>query len=154
VREIRNPFVAMEGYNCFACSPGNAQGLGMAFFEEGEELLCSWEPRREFAGYSGIVHGGIQATMHDEIASWVVYVKLSTAGFTERLEMDYRNPVRLDSGTLSLRSRLDRVEGNRAFIRTSLFDGKGKLGSESLAIYFTLPQHIARKRMAFPSEGI
>jgi hypothetical protein len=67
--------------------------------------------------------------------------------------MDYRSPVRIDSGALLLRSRLERTEGNKAFIRTSLFDGKGKLGSESLAVYFTLPQHIARRKLSFPEDG-
>jgi acyl-coenzyme A thioesterase PaaI-like protein len=152
VREIQNPFVETPGYRCFGCSPGNDQGLKMSFTEEGEEILCSWEPEARFTGYGGILHGGIQATLHDEIASWVVFVKLATAGFTERLEVDYRNPVRLEAGTILLRSRIERVEGNKAFIETKLFDGRGKLGSESLAVYFTVPQHIARKRMAFPED--
>jgi acyl-coenzyme A thioesterase PaaI-like protein len=153
VREIKNPFAELPGYSCFGCSPTNENGLRMRFREDGDEIICSWTPESRFAGYGGIVHGGIQATLHDEIASWVMMVKLRTAGFTERLEMDYRNPDRVDAGVLELRSRLERSEGNRAFIRTSLFDGKGKLGSESLAIYFTLPAHIARKRLAFPEDA-
>jgi len=152
MRAIRNPFVNRPGYSCFGCSPNNPDGLRMAFSEEGEDVLCSWEPRPQFIGYGGIVHGGIQATLHDEIASWVVFVKMKTAGFTQRLELDYRSPVRIEAGNLSLRSRLDHVEGNLAFVRTSLFDGAGKLGSESLAVYFTLPQHIARRKFAYPES--
>lgn len=153
MRDIINPFVDRPGYDCFGCAPGNGQGLRMSFSEDGDDIVSSWTPEARFAGYGGIVHGGIQATLHDEIASWVVMVKLSTAGFTERLEIDYRNPVRVDSGTLTLRSRILRLEGNKAYIQTSLADGKGKLGSESLAVYFTLPPHIARKKMAYPDEG-
>jgi len=152
VREIRNPFVDVPGYVCFGCSPANAAGLRMSFAEDGEEIVSEWSPEAHFAGYGSILHGGIQATLHDEIASWVVFVKLSTAGFTERLEMDYRNPVRVDAGAIVLRSRLERTEGNKAFIRTRLLDGKGKLGSESLAVYFTLPPHIARRKLAFPES--
>ena len=152
VRTIRNPFVNRPGYGCFGCSPTNDQGLRMSFAEEGKDVVCSWMPELRFAGYGGILHGGIQATLHDEIASWVVFVKLSTAGFTERLEIDYRSPVRVEASPLALRSCLERMEGNRAFIRTKLFDSKGKLGSESLAVYFTLPQNIARKKMAFPED--
>ena len=40
----------------------------------------------EFAGFHDILHGGIQATMMDEIASWVVLVKLDTSGVTYPLE--------------------------------------------------------------------
>jgi acyl-coenzyme A thioesterase PaaI-like protein len=152
MRAIRNPFVGVPGYSCFGCSPVNSLGLKMEFAEEGDEIVCAWMPEPQFAGYGNILHGGIQATLHDEIASWVVFVKLGTGGFTERLEMDYKNPVRIDSGKLVLRSALEKSEGNKAFIRSRLFDGKGKLGSESLAIYFTLPQHIARKKLAFPED--
>lgn len=153
MRDIRNAFIDIPGYSCFGCSPGNEQGLRMKFSEDGEDIVCAWAPEPQFAGYGSILHGGIQATLHDEIASWVVFVKMKTAGFTERLEMDYRSPVRIDSGALLLRSRLERSEGNKAFIRTSLYDGKGKLGSESLAVYFTLPQHIARRKLSFPEDG-
>ena len=153
MRDIKNPFVGISGYSCFGCAPSNERGLRMKFAEEGEEIVSSWTPEPQFAGYGSILHGGIQATLHDEIASWVVFVKLETAGFTERLEMDYRNPVKVDSGVLTLRSKLERMEGNKAYIRTSLFDGKGKLGSESLAVYFTLPQHIARRKLSFPENS-
>jgi len=152
VREIRNPFAGMPGYHCFGCSPDNVQGLKMSFAEEGDELVCSWTPDAHFAGYGGILHGGIQAALHDEAASWIVFTKMHTAGVTERLEIDYRNPVRMDLGNIILRSKLENTEGNKAYIRSRLFDGKGKLGSESLAIFFTLPQHIARKRMSFPED--
>jgi len=153
VREIINPFVNRPGYGCYGCSPDNDQGLRMSFSEDGDDIVCAWTPEPRFAGYGGILHGGIQATLHDEIASWVVMVKLATAGFTERLEVDYRNPVRVDAGTLSLRSRIERIDGNKAYVRTSLADGTGKLGSESLAVYFTLPPRIAEKKMAYPGAG-
>jgi acyl-coenzyme A thioesterase PaaI-like protein len=153
MRNISNPFVGVPGYSCFGCSPANEMGLRMSFTEDGEDILCSWNPQAHFAGYGGILHGGVQASLHDEIASWVVFVKLSTSGFTERLEMDYKNPVRVEAGTIVLKSRLERMDGNKAYIRTSLFDGKGKLGSESLAIYFTLPQHIARRKLSFPEDA-
>ena len=68
MRDIRNPFLNRPGYGCFGCSPNNEQGLRMSFAEEGEEIICSWEPDPRFAGYGGIIHGGIQATLHDEIA--------------------------------------------------------------------------------------
>jgi acyl-coenzyme A thioesterase PaaI-like protein len=151
--EIRNPFIERPDYNCFGCSPLNEGGLRMSFREEGEEILSSWLPEKRFAGYGGILHGGIQATLHDEIASWLVLVKLSTAGFTERLEIDYRNPVRIDEGEIALSARLERMEGNRAFIRTTLLDAKGRLGSESLGVFFTLPKHIAMKKMGYPGDG-
>jgi len=122
----------------------------MEFFEEGEEIVCAWEPKPDHAGFHGVLHGGIQAALHDEIASWVVFVKARTAGFTQGLDLRYLSPVLLAKGKVTLRSRLDRVEGNLAHIRTTLSDGEGKTGSESTARYFIVPEHIARRKFGYP----
>lgn len=93
MKEIINPFIKREGYNCFGCSPNNSFGLQMKFFDDGEYLVSKWEPKEYLAGYGNILHGGIQSTILDEIASWVVYVKVKTAGVTASLNVkDIRTP--------------------------------------------------------------
>ena len=148
--KIVNPYIGTEGYNCFGCSPGNSMGLAMEFFRDGEEIVSEWKPKPLYAGFKGVLHGGIQATLHDEIASWVVFVILKTAGYTTDLQVKYLNPVYLGKGNLTLKSRLDRMEKNIAYIRTTLADGSGKLCSESEAVYFTVPAHIATRSFGYP----
>ena len=80
MRKIINTYNNLEGYNCFGCSSNNEQGLQMEFYEDGEFVVSYWEPKQHFAGYGNILHGGIQSLILDEIASWVVYVKVKTAG--------------------------------------------------------------------------
>jgi len=87
MRKISNPFTGLDGYNCFGCSPDNISGLHMTFYEDDEELVSVWDPKDHFHGYLNILHGGIQATLMDEISSWVVYIKLRTAGFTSKLNV-------------------------------------------------------------------
>ena len=78
------------GYNCFGCSPNNPFGLRMEFYEDGDELSVRGNRARSLPGFHDILHGGIQATMMDEIASWVVLVKMDTAGVTYRLNTRYK----------------------------------------------------------------
>lgn len=152
MRPIHNPFRALPGYNCFACSPDNDRGLKMSFREVGEEIQCDWEPLPGFTGYGSILHGGIQATMHDEIAAWFVYVKLLTAGVTKRLEVDFQNPVELGAGAIRIAARLEGFDNGLARIKTTLHTQSGKLGSEALAVYFLFPQHIAKKKLSYPAD--
>jgi len=150
MRKILNPYIGTNGYKCFGCSPENPLGLAMEFFNDGEEIVSRWQPNPLFAGFKGVLHGGIQAALHDEIASWVVFVILKTAGYTTDLQVQYLNPVYIEKGDLTLRSRVDRMEKNKAFMHTTLEDGSGKLCSQSEAVYFTVPAHIAKRTFGYP----
>lgn len=148
--QIKNPFVTLPGYSCFGCSPNNTNGLAMTFIEQEDTIMSYWTPKEHFSGFLGVLHGGIQATLHDEIASWVVFIKLRTAGYTADLSIKYLNPVLISKGAIKLVSRLEKLEGNFATMHTELFDGAGKLCSESKVKYFIVPEHIAQKKFAYP----
>lgn len=122
MRRLANPFLSIEGYHCFGCSPTNPHGLQMAFFETEESVVSYWDPKRRFEGFDSILHGGIQATLMDEIASWYVFVKLKTGGVTSGMSVKFGRPVRTDRGRLRLEARLDRMEKNIAHIRVTLVE--------------------------------
>lgn len=149
-RNIKNPFYQLDGYNCFGCSPTNKLGLRMQFRLEGDEVYCDWQPEDHLQGWVGILHGGIQATLMDEIASWFVFVKLHTAGVTSKMEVKLLKPVRMDKAPFRLKARLEQMQKNVAIIRVELFMNDGTLGAESLMHYFTYPQHIAKEKLFYP----
>lgn len=149
---LKNPYAKEEGYNCFGCSPGNPIGLKMEFFEEGDEIICKWVPGANYAGFHDILHGGIQATMLDEIASWVVLVKMDTSGVTSRLNIRYRNPVHISKGGLTLRARLLEQRRNIASIEMKMLDGDEKICSEGTADYFIFPQERAKSEFHYPGK--
>lgn len=153
MKKIRNPFRGLKGYDCFGCSPDNEFGLRLNFVDEGEYLTTEWQPRQYFQGYNNVLHGGIQSTLMDEIASWFVYVKLKTAGVTSRLEVRYKKPVYTNKGAVRLRARLIEKRRNLADIRVELFDHEGILCAEGVVQYFTFPEDVARKRLYYPDPG-
>jgi len=147
---VRNPFHKLEGYNCFGCSPDNKLGLRMEFRIEGEEVLCDWQPENHLQGWVGVLHGGIQATLMDEIASWYVFVKLQTAGVTSRMEVNLLKPVKMDKAPFRLRAVLLGMKRNIAIIQVQLYMSDGVLGAESLMHYFTYPKNIANDKLFYP----
>ena len=86
----------------------------------------------------------------DEIASWVVYVKLKTAGFTSKAEIRYRKNVYVNKGNLSLTARLLQMRRNLADIEVNLFDHERTLCASGLFTYFTFTQEKAREKMFYP----
>ena len=150
MRKIINPFPGSEGYRCFACSPDNRFGLNMTFAEDGDEVICNWEPRDHFQGYRNILHGGIQSTLLDELAAWVVFVKVKTSGTTSRIEVFYHKPVFTNQGIIRLRGRLSEIKGNIATVKAEIVDTRGEVCTEATVDYYTFPEKIARKKLYFP----
>ena len=70
MEKIINPWEGMEGYFCFGCAPNNESGLKMEFYEDGDEIVSKWVPEARFQGWLNTLHGGIQATLLDEICAW------------------------------------------------------------------------------------
>lgn len=149
-RKIRNPYANMEGYNCFGCSPNNPFGLRMEFYEKGEDVFCDWTPSDHLSGYKSVLHGGIQATLLDEIASWAIQVKLKTAGVTANINLRYKLPVFVNKGKLLIKARITEVVKRLAYVRTELYDQEGRLCCFGTIKYFIYPEEIARKKLYFP----
>jgi uncharacterized protein (TIGR00369 family) len=150
MRKIKNPYTNLEGYNCFGCSSKNHLGLQMEFFEDGEYIMSNWTPKQHLAGYGNVLHGGIQSTILDEIASWLVYTKVKTAGVTASLNVRYKNTVFTNKGNLTVRAKL--IDQNKKFatIHAELLDHENKVCSEAEVKYFLFPLEIAKRRFHYP----
>ncbi|HEY3379823.1 MAG TPA: PaaI family thioesterase [Armatimonadota bacterium] len=77
---------------CFACGEDNPIGLKLTFTQDGDAYVTTFIADRVYQGYEGVVHGGILATLLDEIMARYVWVKAGPAA-TARLEIRYRRPA-------------------------------------------------------------
>lgn len=154
MRKIINPYTHQEGYNCFGCSSKNELGLQMEFYEDGEYIISRWEPKKHLSGYANVLHGGIQSTILDEIASWVVYTKVKTAGVTATLNVKFKNTVYTDKGELYVRAKLTDQNKRFATIHAELLDHNNNICSEADVKYFLFPLEIAKKRYHYPGAEL
>ncbi|MBN1638275.1 MAG: PaaI family thioesterase [Ignavibacteriales bacterium] len=150
MKKIFNPFKNRENYFCFGCSPHNQMGLQMEFLDNGSEIICEWQPKDYLQGYDNILHGGIQSTLMDEIASWFVYTKLETGGVTSRISVRYKRPVFTNKGKIKITAELKEVNKNLANITTKIFDPDGKLCSEGEIQYFIMSKEQAVEKLKYP----
>lgn len=153
MKKIRNPWKDPKNkgeYNCFACSPYNDSGLQLEFWEDGEEIVTKWDPLRTYEGWIGVLHGGIQATLLDEIGGWVTMLKLKTTGVTSDMQVKYLKPVTVAGGEITVRGKLESVEGRIANISASLYNGSGVECARANLSYFVFPEKIAKARYHYP----
>jgi len=150
MKKIINPYNSTENGKCFGCSPDNEQGLQMQFFEQDEYIISEWDPKSHLSGFKNILHGGIQTTILDEIACWVVFVKCQTAGVTTALNAKFKNSAFTDKGKLTVRAKLISQERKFANIHAEIIGSDGKVCSEAEVQYMIFPQALAIKKFEYP----
>lgn len=97
---------------CFACGKKNPSGLGMQVTFPESEAQCRITLERRFQGWAGMAHGGITATLMDEIMAHAVIHHVGQA-VTINAQMRYRMPVPLDQ-ELVVRGWVSEANGRRA----------------------------------------
>jgi uncharacterized protein (TIGR00369 family) len=152
MKNIRNPFEGIEGFDCFGCCPDNPIGLKMKFVDEGEYITCRWLPSSHLQGYVNVLHGGIQATLMDEIASWTVYVKAKTAGVTCSLKVEYLKPVFINRGPVFLKGKLINTDKRKATVNVELLNHENTVCSRAVIEYYIFPEDVARQRYYYPGH--
>ncbi|MDJ0654033.1 MAG: PaaI family thioesterase [Xanthomonadales bacterium] len=104
---------------CFVCGRKNPSGLRMVFHDNGDDQVVSeYTVGDQYQGYPGIVHGGILASMLDEVVA-----RVSMIGdhhhlmMSVRLNVAYRHsvptntPLRIVGTRVKLRGRLGKAQG-------------------------------------------
>jgi uncharacterized protein (TIGR00369 family) len=130
--------------HCFACGLENSFGLKIRFFIAGPgKVVSRYRIPSHFQGYPGVAHGGVVATILDELVGRAIMTQ-GDGRFrvTARLEVRYRAPVPLDV-PLSLMGEVTKVRGRVGQARAELRLPDGTLAAEARATLVDLPQPLA-----------
>ncbi len=122
-REIENIFTTFPDYGCFACDPNNSQGLRLRFFADDEkgEVFTHYDPKEHLAGFPGILHGGVQCALIDEVAFWTLFDKYKKIALTSSVEMEFLRTVKTSS-VLEARGRVTEMLGRKVTVDAEILD--------------------------------
>lgn len=151
MKKIKNPWIPLtdKGYNCFACSPTNPCGLKMEFYEDGDDIVSYWTPDDNFQGWMNTLHGGIQATIMDESAGWLISRKFQTSGMTTNLNVKYKKPVPTGKEIkIEVRARVKEVKRNFVFIEATI-SHEGTICSTGELTFYCFSKEVAEKDFFF-----
>jgi acyl-coenzyme A thioesterase PaaI-like protein len=135
--------------HCFVCGVENGIGLRMTFYELGPgEVSATYKVPDHFQSYPGIVHGGILASMLDEVASRAAMTGSPTRfRSTAKLEIRYRKPAPLDE-TLHMRGWVTEERGSRARAKAEIRLADGTLITEAEALLADYPEPVDDEKLA------
>lgn len=122
---------------CFVCGDGreNPAALGLRCFFEDGVVQASFVPREQHAGYPGIVHGGILASLLDEASIWAASMAAQALCVTRSLEVEYLRPARVGE-PLEIRAWVVGQEGRTLCVQAKVEGPTGVVLARSQGSFF------------------
>ena len=117
-----------EGGNpCFGCGDANPEGMHLRFDrdEQRQRIVGKFRLGPEYQGAAGFIHGGIIATLLDEVMSKVSQFS-NVRAVTAELSIEYLKPIRVGD-ELTVEGFNTRREGRQLYHEGEIRDAAGTL---------------------------
>ncbi len=150
--KINNPYNLLDKHLCFGCSDKNPIGLKLNFTKNGDTIAAVWKPNEHYQGFYQVLHGGIQATLLDEVAGWVVQVVCQTSGVTSEMRVTYHKPVSTSDEEIRIEARILQYRDRYVDIEAALFNAQGLKCTTALVTYFLFPENVAKEKLYYPGK--
>lgn len=121
---IPGPIDARWPGECFGCSPGHAHGLRLTFERTADGCVTRPTLAGDLCGIRGYAHGGIVATLLDEVCGWALIGHYGRFGLTRTLSIEYLRPVPTGEPIVA-RARILAREGRDARVEGQVEDAAG-----------------------------
>ncbi len=114
--------------SCFVCGESNPIGFNLRSETDGRIVRMHFVPKHEHVGFAGIVHGGLIATLLDEVMVWACAVQTRRFAFCAELNVRYLEPLRPGERTVLTAELIS----NR---RDRVFEAQAEIASESGVVF-------------------
>jgi acyl-coenzyme A thioesterase PaaI-like protein len=118
----------------------NHFGLQLAFYDDGEgEVYAEYVVPSRYEGYPGTVHGGIVASMLDELLGRALMAQdANHFTYSAKLTIRYRVPIPIGE-KLKMVGRVERQRGRLAFSKAEIRLPDGTLAADAEATLVDIP---------------
>lgn len=148
------PLKTLSNHNCFGCSPHNATGLQMKFFTNQKSLVSLVTVPEHLCGWDRLVHGGVIATILDEIMSWSAITMLKRIILTKSMTVDFVKPVYIDNELKVEGKVLEHKSERDARMAGFLYNTKGELCARSQGSFALFTPEAAIKMKILSAEDV
>jgi len=124
--------------SCFVCGEANPLGLQLRFETDGRLVHAKFSPRPEHSGLKGVVHGGLIATILDEIMVWACAVQTRRFVFCAELQVRFLHPMRPGSDVALTGELVANRKGRILETRGSAADASGLRLAEATGKYLPI----------------
>lgn len=113
--------------SCFVCGEANPRGLRARCYRVGSTVELPFVAAADFAGWSAVVHGGLVATVLDEVMTWVAILASRRACFAAEFTVRLLEPLAPGTSCLAV--------GRPVASRRRIFDTEAWLADATGFVY-------------------
>jgi uncharacterized protein (TIGR00369 family) len=121
--------------SCFVCGSSNPIGLNLRFETDGKIVRAHFTLRREYGGFIDVIHGGVLATVLDEIMVWACAVQAKSFSYCAEMNVRYLSPGRPDVPMIGEAEMTENKRGRLFLARGELKREDGTLIATSTGKY-------------------
>lgn len=123
---------------CFVCGDQNPDGLQIKFHAVDDEAVAECVAEPKYQGYRGVYHGGLVATLLDEIMAKAVLAEMRF-GMTAEMSTRYKKAIPIGQ-TLRLTARVTRRRGRLIETAGEIKSVDGILYATATGKYLEVPE--------------
>jgi acyl-coenzyme A thioesterase PaaI-like protein len=141
--------------NCFGCAPGNMRGLRLTFrHDEAGRISTDVSLGRDFESFPGIIHGGIVATVLDEVLARASLHVHRLPSMTVGLRLRYVKVMKTGQPYVAVAEVVSR-DGELVRLQGRLESEKDGLVAAADATFMLLdPERLDAARHGLPEETL
>lgn len=138
---------------CYGCGRLNEHGLQIKSYWDGEETVCTFQPKPYHMAIPGYVYGGLIASLIDcHSTGTAAAAAYRAAGrppgsdppfrfLTGSLHVDYLRPTPIDA-VLEVRARVKEIRGRKVVV-TSTLSANGEICARGEVLAVQMPEHLS-----------
>jgi len=143
--------------SCFVCGESNPNGLNLRFETDGRVVYARFTPRAEHIGFMQVVHGGIIATLLDEIMVWACAVRTKRFAFCVELTVRFVRTARPGEETIASAELVENRRNKIFEVNGELKNSAGELLASATGKYLPIKdadaQEMARDFVGDPRQA-
>lgn len=143
----------METNKCFGCGPANPGGLKMDFYSDGKTIVSWISVPDHLSGWNSLAHGGVVATIVDEVMGRAVIFLLKSLPMTKSIRIDFIKPVYVGM-ELRVEGRIIEKRDREALVEAIILDENGETFTRSEATFGLLSVESMNKRGALTQDFV
>ena len=138
--------------HCYRCGRLNEHGLQIKSYWDGDETVCTFQPRPYHTAIPGYVYGGLIASLIDCHATGTAAASAYRAAgramdteppfrfLTASLHVDYLRPTPIDT-LLELRGQVKEIKGRKAIVAVTL-SARGQVCARGEVVTVQMPESL------------
>jgi len=124
--------------SCFVCGELNPRGLNLRSETDGRMVRACFAFGPEHVGFKQTIHGGLSATLLDEIMTWACVVQAKRFAYCAELSVRYLQPVRPGQRVVASAELVSNRRGRLFEAKAEMRDERGTILATATGKYLPL----------------